>query len=76
MSKKEVYVKDSEGYATSKPIDQVQPDETIITKQEFEDNSGITHYKQKYGRGGARLGAGRKKQYASTKIKQLKTFEL
>jgi hypothetical protein len=73
MRKKEVYVKDSEGYVTSKSIDQVQPDETIITKQEFENNSGITYYKEKYGRGGARPGAGRKKQYTS---KKRETFDL
>lgn len=73
MIKKEIYVKDSEGYVTSKPIDQVQLDEVVITKQEFENLSGITYYKQKYGRGGARANAGRKKIYIE-KVKE--TYEL
>lgn len=68
-----VYVKDSEGYVTKKPENEIKADEVIISKKEFEQISGIEYYKQTFGRGGAREGAGRKKQYAS---KKRETFDL
>lgn len=70
---KYVYVKDSEGFVTKKLADSVETDETIISKEEFEQTSGIDYYKKTFGRGGAREGAGRKKQYAS---KKRETFDL
>ena len=42
---KYVYVKDSEGFVNKKLDSQMQPDETIISKQEFEQISGIDYYK-------------------------------
>lgn len=73
MNKKYVYIKDSEGFVTKKISDQIQPNEIIISKEEFEKVSGIEHYNKNFGRGGARAGAGRKKVYTE-KVKE--TFEL
>ncbi len=70
---KYVYVKDAEGYVTKKPENNVEADETIISKDEFEQISGVEYYKKTFGRGGARQGAGRKKQYTS---KKRETFDL
>ncbi|MDD3013260.1 MAG: hypothetical protein PHC34_06105 [Candidatus Gastranaerophilales bacterium] len=70
---KYVYVKDSEGFVIKKSQDQVLPDETIISKQEYEEISGLKYYKETFGRGGARPGAGRKKQFIS---KKRETFDL
>jgi len=70
---KYVYVKDSEGFVTKKPADNVETDEIIISKEEFEQISGVDYYKKTFGRGGAREGAGRKKQYTS---KKRETFDL
>lgn len=70
---KYVYVKDSEGYVTKKPESAVLPDETIITKNEWEKISGVEYYKETYGRGGTRANAGRKKIYTE-KIKE--TYEI
>ncbi|MEI8388817.1 MAG: hypothetical protein WCG23_02920 [bacterium] len=70
---KYVYVKDSEGFVTKKLADKVETDETIISKENFEQISGIEYYKKTFGRGGAREGAGRKKQYTS---KKRETFDL
>lgn len=69
---KYVYVKDSEGFVTKKLNNQVEVDETIISKEEFEQISGVDYYKKTF-RGGARQGAGRKKEYAS---KKRETFDL
>lgn len=55
-----IYVKDSEGFVVKKLASDLQADETIITKEEYETLSGETYYKQTYGRGGKRAGAGRK----------------
>lgn len=38
----------------------MQPDEVIISQEEYETLSGDTYYKKTYGRGGKRAGAGRK----------------
>lgn len=72
-NEKQVYVKDNEGYVTRKQKNQVLPDETIITKKEWEKASGVEYYKQTFGRGGKRLNAGRKKIYYD-KVKE--TYEL
>ena len=55
-----IYVKDNEGFVVKKLATELQDDDTIITKEEFETLSGDTYYKQTYGRGGKRAGAGRK----------------
>jgi hypothetical protein len=70
---KYVYVKDSEGYVTKKLENKVEADELIISKEEFEQISGIDYYNKTFGRGGARPGAGRKKQFIS---KRRETFDL
>ena len=70
---KYVYVKDSEGFVIKKLENAVQADEVIISKEEFEQISGIDYYKKTFGRGGARPGAGRKKQFTS---KKRETFDL
>lgn len=70
---KKVYVKDTEGYVTQKLESEVLPDETIITRQEWEKLSGVEYYKKNLGRGGKRPNAGRKKIYTE-KVKE--TYEL
>ena len=55
-----IYAKDKDGFVVKKLKSELQPDEVIITKEEFENLSGDNYYKQKYGRGGKRPGAGRK----------------
>ncbi len=63
---KYVYVKDAEGFVTKKLNSQIEADETIISKEEFEQISGVDYYKKTF-RGGARKGAGRKKEYVAKK---------
>ena len=70
---KYVYVKDSEGFVTKKLNSQIEADETIISKEKFEQISGVDYYKKTFGRGGARQGAGRKKEYVA---KKRETFDL
>lgn len=70
---KYVYVKDLEGFVTKKLEAQIEADERIISKKEFEQISGIDYYKKVFGRGGARHGAGRKKEYTA---KKRETFDL
>ena len=70
---KYIYVKDSDGFVTKKLETKIEADETIISKEEFEHLSGIDYYKNTFGRGGARLGAGRKKEYIA---KKRETFDL
>lgn len=55
-----IYAKDSEGYVVKKLKSELQPDEVIITREEWENLSGEKYYKETYGRGGRREGAGRK----------------
>lgn len=73
MNNQYVYVKDAEGFVTKKLNSQVGADETIISKEEFEQISGIDYYEKTFGRGGARQGAGRKKEYVA---KKRETFDL
>jgi len=70
---KYIYVKDSEGFVTKKQESQIEADEKIISKEEFEQISGIDYYKKTFGRGGARKGAGRKKEYVA---KKRETFDI
>lgn len=69
---KYVYVKDAEGFVTKKLESKIEADEKIISKEEFEQISGVDYYKKTF-RGGARQGAGRKKEYVS---KKRETFDL
>lgn len=55
-----IYAKDKDGFVVKKLKNELLPDEVIITKEEYETLSGDTYYKQTYGRGGKRVGAGRK----------------
>ena len=55
-----VYTKDEEGFVTKKPKSELLPNEVIITKEEWEKESGEKYYKETYGRGGRREGAGRR----------------
>lgn len=57
---KYIYTKDKDGFVVKKSESDLQPDEVVITKEEYERLSGDTYYKQRYGRGGKRSGAGRK----------------
>lgn len=55
-----IYVKDKDNFVVKKLQKDLKPDEVIITKEEYEALSGDKYYKQTYGRGGKRAGAGRK----------------
>jgi len=55
-----IYTKDKDGFVVKKLVSELQADETIITKEEFNTLSGDNYYKQTFGRGGKRKGAGRK----------------
>lgn len=55
-----IYAKDSEGYVIKKLKSELQPDEVIITREEYEEESGEKYYQETFGRGGKREGAGRK----------------
>lgn len=55
-----IYTKDKEGYVVKKLKSELKPDETIITHEEWEKESGEKYYKETFGRGGKRKGAGRK----------------
>ena len=56
-----IYVKDDEGFVIKKKKSEIMPDETIITKDEFEEMSGDKYVREKFTHGGKRAGAGRKK---------------
>lgn len=57
---KYVYIKDEEGFVVKKLKSEVQGNETIISKEEFENLSGDKFYKETFSHGGKRAGAGRK----------------
>lgn len=57
-----VYVKDDEGFVVKKKKAELLPNEQIITKDEYELLSGDKYYKETFGHGGKRAGAGRKPQ--------------
>lgn len=45
---KDIYVKDSEGFVTKKSSNELITGETIISKEEFEQISGIDYYKNTF----------------------------
>lgn len=55
-----VYAKDLEGYVIKKKKSELLKDEQIISKEEYEEISGEKYYRETFGHGGARKGAGRK----------------
>ncbi|MBR1775942.1 hypothetical protein IJ750_02570 [bacterium] len=60
MTKELIYVKDSEGYVKGIYPEEMTDEYTVITEEEWEEESGVKYYKETYGRGGKREGAGRK----------------
>ena len=60
MTKKLIYIKDEEGYVKGIYPDEMKPEYIQITREEWEEESGEKYYKETYGRGGRREGAGRK----------------
>lgn len=59
-----VFVKDLEGYVFKKLLSEKCEDETIITEQEYMEESGLADYEKEFGHGGARANAGRKTKFA------------
>ena len=55
-----VYVKDSEGFVSKILKSNLTDEYTIITKNEWAEQSGEKYYKETFGHGGKRKGAGRK----------------
>lgn len=55
-----IYIKDSEGYVKGIYPNEMKPEYTIITKEEWAEESGEKYYKKHFTHGGARTGAGRK----------------
>lgn len=55
-----IFAKDSEGFVVKKKKSELQPDEQIISEEEYNELSGNNYYREHYGHGGARKGAGRK----------------
>lgn len=60
MTKNLIYVKDNDGYVKGIYPEEMKPEYTIITREEWEEESGEKYYKETFGRGGKREGAGRK----------------
>lgn len=60
MTKELIYIRDEEGYVKGIYPEEMKPEYTQITREEWEEESGEKHYKETYGRGGKRAGAGRK----------------
>ena len=61
--KKYVYVKDNEGYAVKITQDNLTDDLVIISKEEYDKIVGTEERLTLSGRGGKRIGAGRKRTY-------------
>lgn len=59
---KYVFLKDKEGFVSKKDIKDLDPDDAVISKEEFENLSGNRYYKQHFSHGGKREGAGRKQK--------------
>lgn len=55
-----IYVKDEEGYVSQIAKSSLTNKHTVITKEEWEEQSGEKYYKETFGHGGKREGAGRK----------------
>lgn len=60
MTNKLVYIKDKAGYVKGSLPEEMRPDYTQISQEEWEEASGEKYYKETCGRGGERKGAGRK----------------
>lgn len=60
MDKNLIYIKDAEGYVKGIFPNEMKDEYTIISKEEWEEMSGEKYYKETFGRGGKREGAGRK----------------
>ena len=60
MTKELIYIKDKEGYVKGIYPEEMKDEYTVISKEEWEEESGERYYKENYGRGGKRKGAGRK----------------
>ena len=72
---KYVYVKDSEGFVSKKAVNKVEPDEVVITKDEFRRLSGDEYYEQNFTHGGRREGAGRKPKFTHKLEYQIRVSE-
>ena len=57
MIKKLIYIKDKEGYVKGIYPEEMKDEYTVISKEEWEEESGERYYKEKFGRGGKRKGA-------------------
>lgn len=68
-SEKYIYVKDTEGYAAKIPEKDFTDAYTQITEQEWSELSGENYYKQTFGHGGARKGAGRKQLHRNISVR-------
>lgn len=55
-----IFIKDKEGYVKGIHPNEMKDEYTIITREQWEEESGEKYYKETYGRGGRRKGAGRK----------------
>ncbi len=60
MNEKRIYIRDAEGYVKSISSEEMKPEYTQITREEWEEESGVKFYNEKFGHGGKRTGAGRK----------------
>ena len=60
MAKELIYIRDEEGYVKGIYPEEMKLGYTQITREEWEEESGEKYYKETYGRGGYRAGAGRK----------------
>ena len=72
---KYVYVKNSEGFVSKKAVNKVDPDEVVITKDEFRRLSGDEYYEQNFTHGGRREGAGRKPKFTHKLEYQIRVSE-
>jgi hypothetical protein len=72
---KYVYVKDSEGFVSKKAVNKVEPDDVVITKDEFRKLSGDEYYEQNFTHGGRREGAGRKPKFTHKLEYQIRVSE-
>jgi len=70
-----VFVKDSEGFVSKKITTEVSSDEKIITEKEYMKKSGLSFYEKKFGRGGPRENAGRKKKFSQPLKFQIRVTE-
>lgn len=55
-----IYIKDQDGFVKEIYPNEMKDEYTVITREEWEEESGEKYYKETFGRGGKREGAGRK----------------